>query len=64
MAYRNFEEMVQQVKAAPVMRDLAVAAAADKPVLEAAIRALREGIANPIFVGSAEKITALLQELG
>lgn len=64
MSYQNFEEIVREVKAAPVMRRIAVAAAADKPVLEAAIHAYKEGIASPIFVGNESEIRNLLESLG
>lgn len=64
MAYQNFEEMIREVKAAPVMRRIAIAAAADKPVLEAAIHAYKEGIASPIFVGNESEIRNLLVSLG
>ena len=43
---------------------IAVAAAHDRPVIEAVAEARREGIAVPVLVGHADEIAAMLRELG
>ncbi len=43
---------------------IAVAAAADRPVLEAVCGAVQEGIAEPILVGNKGEIEAILDSLG
>jgi len=61
--YRSFEEIAAAAKANPVKRNMVVAGAADKHVLESVIHAGREGLVNPILVGESAKITELLREL-
>ena len=43
---------------------IAVAAAHDRPVIQAVAEARREGIAVPVLVGHADEIAAMLRELG
>lgn len=64
MAYANFEELVNRVKAREAPKRMAIAAAADRHSLEAALEARRLGLARPVLVGGGGKITALLEELG
>lgn len=60
--YKNFDELVKAVKASTAKRVLAVAAAEDEAVIDAALHARQEGIAEPVFVGDAEKIRAILDK--
>ncbi len=62
--FRNFSELVNQVRANAKKRVLAVAAAEDKPVIDAVLHAMDEGIADAIFVGDAPKISSLIRESG
>ncbi len=62
--YRNFEEMVEAARKNKKRRIVAVAGAADEAVIESVLKAREEGIAEPILVGDAEKITEALQNLG
>ncbi len=59
---KNFDELVRAVRAHPQKRVLAVAAAEDGPVIDAVLRAKREGIAEALYIGNGEKIRALLRE--
>lgn len=62
--YKNFDELVKAVKASTAKRVLAVAAAEDEAVVDAALHALEEGIAEPVFVGDRAKIKAILDTKG
>lgn len=64
MAFVNFQDIVEQVKASPRSRVVAVAAAEDKHVIEAVLEARENGIAQSILVGDPEKIRGILKELG
>ena len=59
---KHFDDIIAQVKSIP-MKKLAVAAAEDDNVLEAVRKARREGIANAILVGDADKITEIGKKL-
>lgn len=59
---KHFDDIIAQVKSIP-MKKLAVAAAEDENVLEAVRKARREGIANAILVGDADKITEIGKKL-
>ena len=59
---KHFDDIIAQVKSIP-MKKLAVAAAEDENVLEAVRKARRDGIANAILVGDADKITELGKKL-
>jgi phosphate butyryltransferase len=52
---KNFEELVEMAKTKETRR-VAVAAAADKPVLMALKQAMEDGIAMPVLVGNKEEI--------
>lgn len=60
--FRNFEELIAAVRKNPVQRTLAVAAAEDGAVIDAALHAAGEGIARPIYVGEAAAIRELLRQ--
>ena len=59
---KHFDDIIAQVKSIP-MKKLAVAAAEDENVLEAVRKARRDGIANAILVGDADKITEIGKKL-
>ena len=59
---KHFDDIIAQVKAIP-MKKLSVAAAEDENVLEAVRKARREGIANAILVGDADKIMEIGKKL-
>ena len=58
---KKIQEIVEAVKDFPVKK-VAVAAAADPTVFSACAKAREEGIAEPIFVGDADKLRALAKE--
>lgn len=62
--YRSFEEIAAAARANPVKKNMAVAGAADKHVLESVIHASKDGLVQPILVGESQKICQLLEELG
>ncbi len=64
MTYTTMQEIVDAVCRQQTRVRVAVAAADDRHVLEAVFHAQSEGIADPVLVGDAERITALLTELG
>ncbi len=57
---QGFIELAKQKET----RRLAVAAAADKPVLEAVGNAMKEGIVQPLLVGDKEGIEKIASEIG
>lgn len=59
--FRNFNELVGAVKAHPAKRVIAVAGAADRAVIEAALAAKRENVAEPILIGERDEILPLLE---
>lgn len=60
MEYHNFAEILEEVKAMPQKRTMAIAAAADEPVIGSALHAWREGIVTPVFVGNADAIRHMI----
>lgn len=60
---RTFEEVLARCKENPKKRTLAVAAAADKELLTAIVKARAEGIAEAILVGERAAIAPILEEL-
>ena len=63
MEYKNFNELIEKVKAYPDMQRMAVAAAGEIHTLEAALHAREEGIASPVLVGDKAEIERILAEL-
>ena len=57
----NFREMRERLAKGP-KRTVAIAAAADSEVIEAASLMIEEGVAEPVLVGGAEKIKKLAWE--
>lgn len=60
---KNFQDVLKKVKEQQVKK-VAVAVAQDKPVLEAIMDAKKNGIADAILVGDAEKIRRIAEEIG
>ena len=61
---RNFEQLIKKVQTDESRKRVVVIAAHDKHTLEAVLYARSKNIADPILIGDAEKIRALLAELG
>lgn len=61
---KDFTELVNAAKASTRKNVLAVAAAEDGAVIDAALHAAREDIIEPVYIGDSAKIKALLQERG
>ncbi len=59
----SFEDILAQVKKIPTKK-LSVAAAQDRPVLEAAYEAHKRGIAESVLVGDEAKIREIASEIG
>lgn len=64
MAYQNFAELIEHVKAAPGRKRMVVACANDSHSIGAALNAMEEGIVHPILVGETNVMKAILRELG
>lgn len=60
--FESFEQVVKACKSSAGKRRIAVAAAADGPVIDAVIRVKRDGIADAVLVGSKTAIGELLRE--
>lgn len=63
MTLKSLNELIEIAKNKETRR-LAVAAAGDKPVLEAVKTATKDGIVVPILVGNVEKINSIANEIG
>ncbi len=61
--YEDMNELIQEAAEKPAAR-MTVAAAGDKVVLKAVLRAAEKGIIEPVLIGDEEKIASLLKELG
>ena len=61
--YKDFDELTGAVRRSAAKRIVAIAAAEDEAVVAAALRAQAEGVAEPIFVGDAAKIRAILDSM-
>lgn len=64
MVYKNFEELIEKVKACPERKRMAVAQAGEEHTLQAVLNARKEGIITPILVGKKDDIYRILEELG
>lgn len=60
----DFAALTDAVRRLPSRNVLAVAQADDAPVIDAALRAEREGVATPVFTGDGREIARLLQRAG
>ena len=64
MELLNYDMVVEMARKLPKKGMVAVASAADAHVIEATLEAREKGVAEPIYVGDAEKIRAILREMG
>jgi len=64
MVYKNFDELIDKVKATPAQKRMAVAQAGEEHTLQAVLHARKEGIIKPVLVGSKDDIKRILKELG
>ncbi|MDL2285592.1 bifunctional enoyl-CoA hydratase/phosphate acetyltransferase [Desulfovibrio sp. OttesenSCG-928-F07] len=62
--YKNFDEILAAAKARTQKKTIAIAAAQDHEVLESAVEAKKMGLADFVLTGNADKIGAILNELG
>lgn len=64
MELHNYDILIEKAQKLTKKGVVAVAAAADKHVIEATLEAKNEGVAEPVFVGDDAKIRDILRELG
>lgn len=64
MVYRNFDQLLEQVKNNPNKARVAIAGAADEHVMESVIEAEKLGIAVPVLIGNTDDIVSILATLG
>jgi phosphate butyryltransferase len=64
MVLKNFDVLVEKVKAFPEPMRVVVAAAGDEHTLEAITEAMNEGIVTPVLVGDKAKIDEICAKLG
>ena len=64
MVYKTFDELICKAKGLPRRTRMAVAAAGDEHTLQAALRARREGVVDPVLVGDRTVILDVLAKLG
>lgn len=60
---KRLDELIDKARSGRIRR-LAVAAAADEPVLEAVMNATKEGIIIPVLVGNKDLITEICKRIG
>lgn len=60
MEIKSFDELINQVRQAPV-KNVAIAAASDMHSIEAGLHALEESISIPIFIGDGAEIENLIK---
>ncbi len=63
MEFKNIDQLLEKVRGRREVKRLAVAAAADLHVLEAACRARREGIIEPLLIGDRPQMEQILEQL-
>lgn len=61
---KNFQEIVEKVKAHPVKKKIAAVAAHDHHTLEAINLAYKDGLLEPVLIGNAGEIKRLIDEQG
>lgn len=61
---KNFDQLIEMLRAQPVRRKVAVVMAQDEHTLEAVLRAYRDGLVEPILIGSETGIREVLKKLG
>lgn len=64
MEFTSYDQIIEKVQGLTADRIVAVAAAADKHVIESTLEAKENNIATPILVGDAAKIKDIIREMG
>lgn len=59
---KNFNELINTLRSKPSKRRVGVVAAQDEHTLEAMIRAVNDGLVEPVLLGDREKISAILEK--
>lgn len=62
MEYSNFNILLEQARNSAKHRRMAIIAAGEPHVVDAVLRAWRDGMIAPIFIGDREEISSLLRE--
>lgn len=62
MEYSNFETLVEHAKNTGKRKRMAIIAAGESHVVDSVLKAYRDGIIDPIFIGDRDAITTLLKE--
>lgn len=62
--FANFDKILERAKASTRKSVMAVAAAEDEPVIQAALRAKADGISDVVFVGNTGKIREIIAAQG
>ena len=61
---KNFEQLKEMLRAKPGIRRVAVAVAQDEHTLQAVAHAANDGLVQPVLIGKAEEIKAILAKIG
>ena len=64
MIYKSFDELIAKVQGESKTQKVVVAAAQDEHTLQAALRAKKDRIVEPILIGDSVQIEAILKGLG
>ena len=64
MVLKNFTDLIDKVKVSGITKKIVVVSADDAHTLEAVMEAAKDGIVEPVFIGSAEAIKNTLREIG
>jgi len=64
MVYKSFEQILERVKAKPIVSTVAVAGADGFHVIESVLEAEKMGIIKPVLIGDVDKIREILLKLG
>lgn len=63
MAFKNFDELINAVQQSESIKKVAVVAAHEEHVIQAVLKAQKERILNPIWIGDKPKIEAICRGL-
>lgn len=61
---KNFDALIEMLRAQPVRRKVAVVMAQDEHTMEAVLRAYRDGLVEPVLLGDETGIREVLKKLG
>lgn len=64
MVLKTFEEIAEKIKSSGVVKKIVVVSADDAHTLEAVLKAKKDGLVEPIFIGDGAAVKATLKELG